>query len=142
MGNLVNLNVSDELIKSALREEVNAGIVRALGDPAQIVRTAIEQMTDLYVDRDGNLCKKNSYYAKPYFDWLVEQTVKDCVKDEITKYVTENKGELANEVRAQLKNANFRNKIAASFVQKIVDTTEKTWKMPISISFEECKEEY
>lgn len=140
MSDLVNLNVSEGLIKSVIQEEIKAGIIRALGDPSQIVRTAIEKMTDLYVDEDGKFCKETSWHAKPYFDWLVEQTVKDCVKDEITKYVTENRGELANEVRAQLKNANFRNKIAASFVQSIVDTTEKSWKMPINISFEEYKE--
>lgn len=142
MGNLVNLNVSDDLIKSVIQEEVKAGIIRALGDPSQIVRTAIEKMTDLYVDEDGKFCKENSWHAKPYFDWLAEQTVKECVRDEIIKYVSENKDGLENEIRTQLKSLKFRSNLAASFIQSIVDSSKSKWNMPINISFEKPKEEY
>ena len=109
MGKLVDLNVSEELIKGVIQEEVKAGIIRALGDPSQIVRTAIEKMTDLYVDNNGTFCKRDVWRAKPYFDWLAEQTVKECVRDEIIKYVSENKVGLENEIRTQLKSAKFRN---------------------------------
>lgn len=31
MGNMMSLNISDEVIKAAITEEVRAGIVKALG---------------------------------------------------------------------------------------------------------------
>lgn len=33
MGNMMSLNISDDVIKAAIQEEVHAGIVKALGDP-------------------------------------------------------------------------------------------------------------
>ena len=33
MANMMSLNISDEVIKEAVREEVSAGIVKALGNP-------------------------------------------------------------------------------------------------------------
>lgn len=37
MGNMMSLNISDDVIKAAIQEEVHAGIVKALGDPSVIV---------------------------------------------------------------------------------------------------------
>ena len=86
MGNMMSLNISDEVIKAAVQEEVHAGIVKALGDPSVIVRDAIKTMTNRYVNKDGKFCERGSWNAKPYFDWLAEDIVKTTVKEEIEKY--------------------------------------------------------
>lgn len=36
MGNMMSLNISDEVIKAAITEEVRAGIVKALGDTSVV----------------------------------------------------------------------------------------------------------
>ena len=53
MGNMMSLNISDDVIKAAIQEEVHAGIVKALGDPSVIVRDAIKTMTNRYVNKEG-----------------------------------------------------------------------------------------
>lgn len=141
MGNMMSLNISDDVIKAAVQEEVHAGIVKALGDPSVIVRDAIKAMTDKYVDEKGNFCRKDSWRARPYFDFLAEDVVKTTVKEEIEKYVNENREEFAEEIRKQLKSTDFKKNIAASFLQTIVKCTESEWKMPVSISFEKPKED-
>nr|DAT33272.1 MAG TPA: hypothetical protein [Caudoviricetes sp.] len=141
MGNMMSLNISDDVIKAAVQEEVHAGIVKALGDPSVIVRDAIKAMTDKYVDEKGNFCRKDSWRARPYFDFLAEDVVKTTVKEEIEKYVNENREEFAEEIRKQLKSTDFKKNIAASFLQAVVKSTESDWKMPISISFEKPKED-
>ena len=141
MGNMMSLNISDEVIKAAVQEEVHAGIVKALGDPSVIVRDAIKTMTNRYVDERGEFVSKDNWRAKPYFDWLAEDIVKTTIKEEIEKYVNENREEFAEEIRKQLKSADFRKSISASFLQAIVKNTESEWKMPISISFEKPKED-
>ena len=52
MGNMMSLNISDEVIKAAVQEEVHAGIVKALGDPSVIVRDAIKAMTTRHINED------------------------------------------------------------------------------------------
>ena len=120
MGNMMSLNISDDVIKAAIQEEVHAGIVKELGDPSVIVRDAIKTMTNRYVNKEGKFCDKGSWNARPYFDWLAEDIVKNTVKEEIEKYVNENREEFAEEIRKQLKSADFRKNIVASFLQAIV----------------------
>ena len=143
MSNVMSLNISDKVIEAAVREEVNAGIVKALGNPEILVRDAVREMTNKYVDKStGNIISKDSYYAIPYFDWLAKDTVIKCVKEEIEKYVSENKEEFAKEIREQLEQNDFKQHVTAAFIQALVKTTESEWKMPIEVSFRQPEDEY
>jgi hypothetical protein len=137
MANMMSLNISDEVIKAAVREEVNAGIVKALGNPEIVVRDAIHEMTDRYVDSTGEFVKKDSWRAMPYFDWLAKNTIEKTVKEEIEKYINENREKFAKEIRKQLQSTNFKESIAASFLKSLSDIAESYWKMPINVSFEQ-----
>ena len=129
MANMMSLNISDEVIKAAVREEVNAEIVKALGNPEIVVRDAIHEMTDRYVDSTGEFVKKDSWRAMPYFDWLAKNTIE--------KYINENREEFAKEIRKQLYSTNFKESIVASFLKSLSDIAESSWKMPINVSFEQ-----
>ena len=63
------------------------------------------------------------------------------LKEEIEKYVNENREEFAEEIRKQLKSVDFKKNITASFLQAIVKCTESEWKMPVAISFDRLKED-
>ena len=97
-------------------------------------------MTNKYVNERGEFVSKDNWRAKPYFDWLAEDIVKTTVKEEIEKYVNENREEFAEEIRKQLKSVDFKKNITASFLQAIVKCTESEWKMTEEISFERLKE--
>ena len=137
MSNVMSLNISDKVIEAAIREEVNAGIVRALGNPEDVVRDAIKSMTNQYVDKQtGEITRKNHYNSIPYFDWLAKNTIETCVREEIEKYINENKEEFAEEIRKQLSEYDFQKNIAAGFIQAVLDQTRSSWGMPITVSFE------
>lgn len=136
MANMMSLNISDEIIKAAVREEVNAGIVKALGNPEIVVRDAIHEMTDKYVNSKGEFVEKDSWRSIPYFDWLAKNTIEKTVKEEIEKYINENREEFAKEIRKQLQSTNFKENVAASFLKTLSGIAESSWKMPIRVSFE------
>lgn len=140
MANMMSLNISDEVIKAAVREEVNAGIVKALGNPEVVVRDAIHEMTNKYVDNNGNFVKKGSWNATPYFDWLAKTTIEQTVKEEIKKYISENREEFAKEIRRQLQSTNFKENVTESFLKSLSSITESSWKMPINVSFKQQEE--
>lgn len=137
MANMMSLNISDEVIKAAVREEVNAGIVKALGNPEIVVRDAIHEMTDKYVDSNGEFVEKDSWHSIPYFDWLAKNTIEKTVKEEIEKYINENREEFAKEIRRQLQSTNLKESIVESFLKSLSDIAESSWKMPINVSFEQ-----
>lgn len=137
MANMMSLNISDEVIKAAVKEEVQAGIVKALGNPEIIVRDAIHEMTNKYVDSNGEFVKKDTWRAVPYFDWLAKNTIEKTVKEEIEKYINENREEFAKEIRRQLQSTNFKESIAASFLKSLSDIAESSWQMPINVSFKQ-----
>lgn len=137
MANMMSLNISDEVIKAAVKEEVQAGIVKALGNPEIIVRDAIHEMTDKYVNDRGEFVRKDNYRAIPYFDYLAKSTIEQTVKEEIEKYIEENREEFAKEIRKQLQSTNFKENVAASFLKTLSGIAESSWKMPIRVSFVE-----
>ena len=108
-----------------------------MGNPEIVVRDAIHEMTDKYVNGTGEFVKKDSWRAMPYFDWLAKNTIEKTVKEEIEKYINENREEFAKEIRKQLQSTNFKESIAASFLKSLSDIAESSWKMPINVSFEQ-----
>lgn len=67
---------------------------------------------------------------------ISDEVIKAAVKEEIEKYIEENREEFATEVRKQLKNTNFHKKAAESFLKTLTDVAGTSWKMPIRVSFE------
>ena len=111
-----------------------------MGNPEVVVRDAIHEMTDKYVDSNGEFVKKDAWRAVPYFDWLAKNTIEKTVKEEIEKYINENREEFAKEIRRQLQSTNFNEKTAESFLQAVTSITEKSWTMPINVSFKQQEE--
>lgn len=141
MGDMVSLNISQKMVEAAIREEVNAGIVRALGDPSQLIAQAVNHMTDLYVRQNGEPCDKNNYNAIPYFQYLATTLIRDCVRTEMEKYVKEHSDEFRECIIKALGNKRFKQATAENFIQSILSNTTSEYRTPINISFEKIKEE-
>lgn len=136
MGNImgVELNLDQEYIKAAVEDIVKAGIVKALGDPSDIVKRAIDQTINQKVDRDGKPAR-DSWNATPYLQWLAEKTVKETVAECIKEYIQDHQEEFKTEVLKQLSNPNFRKDVAVKFLNTITNAADSPYKMPISVSF-------
>lgn len=137
MGNImgVELNLNQEYIKGAVEDIVRAGIVKALGDPAQIVNDALKQTINRKVDRRTRELAERGWDTVPYLNWLAEKVVEETVRDCIKGYIDDHKEDFKAEILKQLSNPRFRKDVAVSFITTMTKAAGNRWDMPISVSF-------
>ena len=135
-----SLSIDTQYIEGEVNRIVKAAIVSALGNRDEIIKKAIDNTIDSYVDERGNPCKKDSYRAKPYLDYLAEKTVENVVREAMAEVVNENREAFKVEIKKNIGKRKWKENMAQSFIQMIIDNTESEWKMPVSISLEKPKE--
>lgn len=131
----VELNLDQEYIKGAVEDIVRAGIVKALGDPSQIVNAALKQTINRKVDRRTGEPSDRGWDAVPYLNWLAEKVVEDTVRECIKEYVEENKDTFKAEVLKQLSKPEFRRNTAVAFIDRISRCASDRYDMPIHVEF-------
>lgn len=135
-----SFSIDAQYIEGEVNRIVKAAIVSALGNRDEIIKKAIDNTIDSYVDERGNPCKKDSYRAKPYLDYLAEKTVENVVREAMAEVVDENREAFKVEIKKNIGKRKWKEDMAQSFIQMIIDNTKSAWKMPVSISLEKPKE--
>ena len=143
MSNIIglDLNLDQEYIEKSVQSIVKAAIVTALGDQGTIIKKAIDSTINCYVDSSGKKVEKGSWRARPFLDWLAEKTVEDVARECFVEIVNKNKDKLREEILEQLKQKKWQKDVAGAFMRTLLDSTEKTWLAPISITFAEPEQE-
>lgn len=139
MGNSpmsASLSIDAEYIEAEVQKIVKTAIVASLGNRDEIIRKAIDSTIDQYVDGEGNPCKKGSYRAIPFLDYVAKRTVEKVVRETFTEVVEENKEDFKAEIKRQIGKRKWKEDMAQAFIQMILDDAKSTWKMPISVNFE------
>lgn len=131
----MGIEIDKELIESNVSNAVCAAIANALGNSDELVERAVKAVISSYVDSEGRPCSSGSYRAIPYLKYLAEQSIKESVQSEIAKMVEENKEQFSQAIRAELNKPSVRQQLAAAFLDAVIGTTQQTWKMPITVSF-------
>lgn len=135
-----SLSIDAKYVEEEVSRIVKAAIVSALGNRDEIIRKAIDRTIDTYVDRDGNPCRKDNYRARPYLDYLAEKTVETVVREAMAEMVEENKEEFKAEIKKAIGKRKWKEDMAQTFVQMIIDDAKSEWKMPVTVSIEKPKE--
>ena len=135
-----SFSIDAQYIEGEVNRIVKAAIVSALGNRDEIIKKAIDNTIDSYVDERGNPCKKDSYRAKPYLDYLAEKTVENVVREAMAEAVDENREAFKTEIKKAIGKRGFKNDMAQSFVRMIIDDAKSAWRMPVTVSIEKPKE--
>ena len=143
MGNesvKASFSIDAEYIKAEVQKIVKSAIVATLGEMDELIRKAIDTTIDQYVDRDGNPCRKDSYRAIPYLDFVAQQTVEKVVREAICEVVEENRDAFKVEIKRQLGSRKWKENVAQTFIQLILDDAKEKWMMPVSVTLQKPKE--
>lgn len=136
-----SLSIDAAYIEAEVQKIVKAAIVETLGNRDEIIRKAIDSTIDSYVDSDGKPCEKNSYRAIPFLDYVAKQTVEKVVREAFMEIVEENKDDFKSEIKKQIGKRKWKEDMAQTFIQLILDDAKNEWKMPVSVTLEKPKSE-
>lgn len=132
----LEMKLNQKYIEESVHDIVKAAIAQALGDPTKIINAAIDSALTSYVDSSGNPCEKGSWKAKPYLDYVAEQTIEETVREVMKEVIEENKEHFKAEIKKQLSGRRFRESLTTQYLNSILKSTEDSWRMPVSVNFE------
>lgn len=138
----LEMKLNEKFIEESVHDIVKAAIAQALGEPTAIINAAIDSALTSYVDDKVERCRKDSWKARPYLDYMAEKTIEETVREVMLEVIEEDKQYFKDEIKKQLSTKKFRENITAQYLQSIINATENSWKMPISVNFEKPKEEF
>ncbi len=135
-----SLSIDAKYIEAEVQKIVKAAIAATLGNRDELIRKAIDTTIDQYVDKDGQPCKKDSWKAMPYLDFVAQKTVEKVVREAICETVEENADAFKEEIKRQLGSRKCRENAAQAFIQVMLDDAKSEWGMPVRISFQKLKD--
>lgn len=113
----------------------------ALGDKTELVRKAVRAVVASSVDERGEPCASSSYRAQPYLRWLATNAIKDTVSKEITTMIDNNQAAFSATIRAERNQPAAQDMLAKNFITAILNASQTGWRMPVTVSFEQIKED-
>ena len=137
----MGIEIDKALIEKNVSDAVCIAIAAALGDKTELVRKAVRAVVARSVDERGEPCASSSYRAQPYLRWLATNAIKDTVSKEITTMIDNNQAAFSATIRAERNQPAVQDMLAKNFITAILNASQTGWRMPVTVSFEQIKED-
>ena len=137
----MGIEIDKALIEKNVSDAVCMAIAAALGDKTELVRKAVRAVVASSVDERGEPCASSSYRARPYLRWLATNAIKDTVSKEIATMIDNNQATFSAMIRAELNQPAVQDMLAKNFITAILNASQTGWRMPVTVSFEQIKED-
>lgn len=131
MSDTVAVTVGSDLVKPIVEAKIQAAIVSALGRPEQLIEEAVRTVMNRKVDAQGN--PSDSYYSKPYIEWLASEALRSAVKVAVTNWVALNQSKIESQISKELKMRS--DTFAKAFVNGFSDGMKSSWQTKFEITF-------
>lgn len=137
----LGVKIDKLVIEENVTRLVAAAIVEALGNKEQLVHDAVTEIIGTYVDKnDGKQKRKGDYNAIPWLNYITEKVVRESVKSEMERIISENADEFKNALKKEMSKPKIRELFAAQFIESVLKAAKSEWKMPVTVSFEQPKD--
>jgi hypothetical protein len=137
----MGIEIDKALIEKNVSDAVCIAIAAALGDKTELVRKAVRAVVASSVDERGEPCASSSYRAQPYLRWLATNAIKDTVSKKITTMIDNNQAAFSATIRAERNQPAVQDMLAKNFITAILNASQTGWRMPVTVSFEQIKED-
>lgn len=130
-GDLVKLQVSDELIRGIVTKQVQAAMLTAMGGREEFFEKIVTAVMTMKVDANGNA----SNYGRDYqwLDVMIRQMIQKAAQEAITTWIKTNHSVLEKAIekgfQGQTKN------MASAFANGILKAIDSAWQFKVDVNF-------
>ncbi len=129
----MTLQVDKELVEPVIREQIQAAIVRELGQTERLVKRIVAEALTARVASNGKRSDSDYRNKYIYLEWLVEDVIRSAAKEAIKEYVEEISDEVKVEVAKQIRKSS--SAFATALVNGMVETLEAKWRFSVNVAF-------
>ena len=127
MNEQASVNVPKDILEPILRQHIAAGVIAAIGDPVELIRSVVERAIKTKVDRDGRVSDQSYCNRNDLIETVSKNAIVDATRNAIEKYVAEQQPEIEAAVEKELKR--HTGQFAKALVTGLVQSTKQIWKV-------------
>ena len=129
----MTLNVDNDLVKPVIEAEIQAAVVRELGQMSDLIPQMVKAVITTKVDREG---KPSTYSSsKTYLEWAFQKSMHIAIQKAITEWIDGNQEELQKELEKQIMSS--KSEFAQSVLKALVGAVENQWRFKVEVALPE-----
>ena len=125
MAEQASVNIPKDLLEPIIRQHIAAGVVAAIGDPAELIRQVVEKSLKVKVDSDGKVNDYSHYNQHDFIDSIASKAIREATKAAVIEYVKEQQPAIQAAVKAHL--SKRTSAVAKALVDGLIASTEQRW---------------
>lgn len=132
---MMSLTIDKAMLTPVIEQQVKLLMTEILGGKDVIVEKVIKNMMSTKVDENG---KPTSYgNGKPFFEWLLIDEIKKCVKEILEEEIADRRPTIKTLVRKYIQSDKGSQEITDALIGGLVNNmTEFPWRTNIEVNFE------
>jgi len=138
---MVNIEVSEGLIKPLVEEKIRTAIVAEMSKhPQQIIDGLVARALDLKVDEKGKPSTYSS--AKPYIEHLCDNVIRDEAKKALLEMIEEHRPKIKDSIKKKMSQGGVSKRLATALVDGMVDSLDCKYSQKIEVSFKKKDDDF
>lgn len=131
--NLVSMELSEQLVKNIISEQMTLQIAKALGQNSdQIILSIVGQALNQKVSSNGTISSYSSDNKHSWAEIVLTKHIQDTAKEAMKNWVKENEPRIINAVEKSLKQNT--NKIVGSIMESLISSANSTYGFQVNVT--------
>ena len=131
MADVLNVEISKNLVEPIVQAKIQAAVVSALESPQLLIEELVRKCLNMKVDRDGKVQDYASHNKHSWIDILCRQSIQKAVEEAMKEWVAENQKLLKDQVKRQISTSPA--KFAKMFCDGLADSLNCSWKFSVHV---------
>ena len=120
MAEQATVNIPRDVLEPIVRAQVTAGVLRAFGDPAELIEQVVARSLTQKVDSDGKVNTYDSYNKYDVAEVLAKQAIHKMTKEMLAEFVEQQRPKIEAAVKSALA------KKSGAFAKALVDGLQRS----------------
>lgn len=135
MSNMINLGISEDMVKPILEKQIQAAILANIGNPEELIRKTISVALHQKVSKSGTISQYSSDNNYDYLEILVGQTIRNAAEESLKEWLKENSQMVKALVVQEMNKPERQNSLVGAFAKSVEDSLRCSWRFNCDIKF-------
>ena len=131
MTDIVNLQISQDLIKPIIESKIKSALVEALGDEKTIIKDMIDVYLHQKVSSNGNVSSYSSDNKYQLVDILLTKLVTEAVKESMVDWLKDKKDLLKLELSKYFETQKGKKELIKSYADGLLNSMDKDYRFVV-----------
>ena len=134
-NSMVNLNISEDIVRPIIEKQVQAAVLENIGDPEETIGKLVSLALKQKVCSEGYVSKYSSDNRFDYIEMMTGAAIRDAAKEALAGWLEENKRLVKEMVVKELNKPERRKSVVGAFADAVEKAFECSWRFNCDIKF-------